>query len=127
PVSRFKSAPTVFTYDEGRKTYAPSNYNDKYTGDFIDMRQAIASSDNIYAVNTIMAVGPEKVIAMARRLGIDSPMQPLPSLALGTFPISPFEMASAFGTFANAGVHVEPTAILRIEDSKGEVLYQAKP
>ncbi|GGD95764.1 transglycosylase domain-containing protein [Paenibacillus nasutitermitis] len=127
PVSRFKSAPTVFTYDEGRKTYAPNNHNDKYTGDYIDMRQAIASSDNIYAVNTIMAVGPDKVIDMARKLGIDSPMQPLPSLALGTFPVSPFEMASAFGTFANAGIHIEPTAILRIEDNKGEVLYQAKP
>jgi 1A family penicillin-binding protein len=127
PVSRFKSAPTVFTYDEGRKTYAPSNYNNKYAGDFIDMRQAIASSDNIYAVNTIMAVGPQKVIDMARRLGIDSPMKPVPSLALGTFPVSPFEMASAFGTFAGGGMHAEPTAILRIEDSKGQPLYEAHP
>ncbi|WP_219834890.1 transglycosylase domain-containing protein [Paenibacillus sp. R14(2021)] len=127
PVSQFKSAPTVFTYDDGRKTYAPSNYNDKYTNGLIDMRQAIATSDNIYAVNSIMKVGPEKVIDMARKLGIDSPMKPVPSLALGTFPVSPFEMASAFGTFANGGVRVEPTAILRIEDSKGEVLYEAKP
>ncbi|MFC5651279.1 transglycosylase domain-containing protein [Paenibacillus solisilvae] len=127
PVSKFKSAPTTFTYDEGRKTYAPNNYNDKYVNDFIDMRQAIASSDNIYAVNTIMKVGPERVIEMARKLGIESTLKPLPSLALGTFPVSPFEMASAFGTFANGGKHVEPTAILRIEDSKGSVLYEAKP
>ncbi|MBW7477775.1 PBP1A family penicillin-binding protein [Paenibacillus oenotherae] len=125
PVSRYKSAPTVFTYDEGRKTYAPKNYNDKYANDYIDMRQAIASSDNIYAVNTMMAVGPDKVIEMARRLGIDSPMKPVPSMALGTFPVSPFEMASAFGTIAAGGVRAEPTAILRIEDSKGEVLYEA--
>ncbi|BBH23175.1 penicillin-binding protein [Paenibacillus baekrokdamisoli] len=127
PVSKFKSEPTTFTYDEGRQTYAPNNYNDKYVNDFIDMRQAIASSDNIYAVNTIMKVGPDKVIEMARKLGIESPMKPLPSLALGTFPVSPFEMASAFGTFANGGKHVEPTAILRIEDSKGAILYQAQP
>ncbi|MFC4811983.1 transglycosylase domain-containing protein [Paenibacillus sp. GCM10023250] len=127
PVSQFKSAPTVFTYDDGRKTYAPSNYNNKYTNGLIDMRQAIASSDNIYAVNSIMKVGPQNVIDMARKLGIDSAMKPLPSLALGTFPVSPFEMASAFGTFANGGVRIEPTAILRIEDSKGEVLYEAKP
>ena len=66
PVSQFKSAPTVFTYDEGRKTYTPSNYNNQYVNDIIDMRQAIATSDNIYAVNTIMTVGPEKVIDMAR-------------------------------------------------------------
>ncbi|NBD27054.1 transglycosylase domain-containing protein [Paenibacillus glycinis] len=127
PVSQFTSAPTVFTYDDGRKTYAPSNYNDKYVNGPIDMRTAIATSDNIYAVNSIMKVGPANVIDMARKLGIDSPMQPVPSLALGTFPVSPFEMASAFGTFANGGVRVEPTAILRIEDSKGEVLYEAKP
>ncbi|MBB3114663.1 1A family penicillin-binding protein [Paenibacillus phyllosphaerae] len=126
-VSRFKSEPTVFTYDEGRKTYAPHNYNDKYVNDFIDMRQAIASSDNIYAVNTIMSVGADKVIEMARSLGITSNLQPVPSMALGTFPVSPYEMASAFGTFANNGVHIEPTAILRIENSKGEVLYEAVP
>jgi len=127
PVSRFKSEPTLFTYDEGRKTYEPHNYNDKYAEDYIDMRQAIASSDNIYAVNTIMTVGADHVIDTARKLGITSPMKPLPSLALGTFPISPLEMASAFGTFANNGVHVEPTAITRIEDRKGQVLYEARP
>ncbi|QHT63698.1 PBP1A family penicillin-binding protein [Paenibacillus lycopersici] len=127
PVSQFKSAPTVFTYDDGRLTYAPSNYNNQYTNGLIDMRQAIATSDNIYAVNAIMKVGPANVIDMARKLGIDSLMKPVPSLALGTFPVSPFEMASAFGTFANGGVRVEPTAILRIEDSKGEVIYEAKP
>lgn len=126
PVTRFMSAPTVFTYDEGRKTYQPSNYGDKYTGDYIDMRQAIAASDNIYAVNAIMTVGAEKVIETARLLGITSPMKPVPSLALGTFPVSPFEMASAYGIFANAGVREEPTAILRIEDRKGNVLYDAE-
>jgi membrane carboxypeptidase/penicillin-binding protein len=126
PVTRYMSEPTVFTYDEGRKTYEPSNYGDKYLNELIDMRQALASSDNIYAVNTIMTVGADKVIETARKLGIDSPMKPVPSLALGTFPVSPFEMASAFGTFANGGIHIEPIAILRIEDRKGQVLYEAE-
>lgn len=127
PVSAFRSTPTVFTYDDGRKTYQPHNYNNKYTNRFINMREAIASSDNIYAVNTVMNVGADNVIGMARRLGIKSPMRPVPSIALGTFPVSPLEMASAFGTLAAGGVRVEPVAILRIEDSKGEVLYQAQP
>ncbi|MGO4180829.1 transglycosylase domain-containing protein [Paenibacillus sp. MCAF9] len=126
PVTRYKSEPTVFTYDEGRKTYEPRNYGDKYLNELIDMRQALASSDNIYAVNTIMTVGADKVIETAKKLGIESPMKPVPSLALGTFPVSPFEMASAFGTFANGGIHMEPVAILRIEDRKGQVLYEAK-
>ena len=125
--TRYLSQPTVFTYDEGRKTYAPQNYADKYPNKLVDLRYAISKSDNIYAVNTIMQVGPEKVIDTARRLGIESDMEPLPSLALGTYPVSPFEMASAFATIAGGGVRREPTAILRIEDMYGRKLYEAKP
>ena len=66
------------------------------------------------------------MIDMARRLGIHSPMEALPSLALGTFPISPFEMASAYATIANGGEYVEPVAIIRIEDHRGNVLYEAE-
>ncbi len=126
-VTRFKSEPTVFTYDNGKKTYTPSNYGNHYPHDYIDMRQAISQSDNIYAVHSIMKVGAEKVVSLARRLGIGSPLQAVPSLALGTSPVSPFEMASAFGVIANGGVRVEPTAIVRIEDAAGNVLYEAKP
>ncbi|GBF77808.1 hypothetical protein PA598K_06379, partial [Paenibacillus sp. 598K] len=100
PLSTFRSEPTVFTYDEGRQTYQPRNYNDRYFNEEIDMRKAIASSDNIFAVNSVMSVGPEEVIATARKLGIESAMQPVPSLALGAFPVSPYEMASAFSVLA---------------------------
>ncbi|QAY67364.1 transglycosylase domain-containing protein [Paenibacillus protaetiae] len=126
PLTRIKSEPTTFTYDEGRSTYEPSNYNDKYANDLIDMREAISSSDNIYAVSTLMNVGADKVIETARKLGMTSPMQAVPSLALGTFPVSPFEMASAFAVFANGGQRYEPAAILRIEDRDGHILYEAK-
>ncbi|MCD1259979.1 PBP1A family penicillin-binding protein [Paenibacillus athensensis] len=127
PVTRVKSEPTVFTYDNGRQTYTPRNFGDQYVNDFIDMRQAISKSDNIYAVHTILEVGPEKVIETARKLGIDSPMKPLPSLALGSFPVSPLEMASAFSAIANQGVHARTFAIERIEDAGGKVLYQNEP
>ncbi|MCI3926829.1 penicillin-binding protein [Paenibacillus sp. TRM 82003] len=123
--TRFKSEPTVFTYDDGRNTYAPQNYADKYPNKFIDLRYAISKSDNIYAVNTIMQVGAQPVIDTARKLGITSEMEPLPSLALGTYPVSPYEMASAFATIAAGGVRTEPTAILRIEDMYGRKLYEA--
>jgi 1A family penicillin-binding protein len=126
PVTKFKSESTGFVYDEGRKTYTPKNFGDIYYGD-IDMRKAISKSDNIYAVNTIMHVGADKVIETARSLGITSRMDPVPSLALGTFPVSPIEMASAFGVIANQGTRVDPVAILRIEDALGNVLYEAEP
>lgn len=127
PVSRFLSAPTSFTYDEGRSVYEPSNYNDRYFNKEIDMRTAIASSDNIYAVSSLMAVGADKVIETARKLGITSPLQPVPSLALGTLPVSPYEMASAFSALAAGGMRTEPLAITRIEDAAGRLLYEAAP
>ncbi|MFS1511204.1 transglycosylase domain-containing protein [Chengkuizengella sp. SCS-71B] len=126
-VSQFKSEPTAFSYDDGKKSYMPSNFGDKYPHDYIDLRQAIAESDNIYAVHTIMQIGAENVISTARTLGVTSPMQPLPSLALGTYPVSPFEMAYAFGTIANQGIKAEPIAILKIEDAFGNTLYEAEP
>ena len=126
-VSRFLSEPTTFMYDEGRKSYTPKNFGNKYPNAEIDLREAIAKSDNIYAVSTIMQVGAGQVIETARKLGISAPLEPLPSLALGTFPVSPLEMASAFGVIANQGVRVEPFAIMRIETSDGKVIYEAKP
>lgn len=82
-LSVFNSQPTLFHYDNNRKTYQPRNFGDKYLGE-INMRQAIAASDNIYAVNTIMKVGADKVAEMAANMGIGSPLQSVPSLALGT-------------------------------------------
>lgn len=122
--SIFNSEPTLFHYDNDRKTYQPGNFGDKYLGE-IDLRQAIAASDNIYAVNTIMKIGPEKVVDMAHTLGITSNLSPVPSLALGTSPVSPLEMASAFSVIAAGGQRTPPVAILQITDAAGRVLYEA--
>ncbi|WP_058300963.1 transglycosylase domain-containing protein [Gorillibacterium timonense] len=127
PLTAYMDEPTDFPYDEGKQIYHPNNYDSKYTYEQLDMRQAIAKSNNIYAVHTLVDVGADNVIATARRMGITSRLEPLPSLALGTYPVSPFEMAAAFGSIANLGVRVEPTAVLRIEDSLGRVLYRAHP
>lgn len=123
-LSVFNSQPTLFHYDNNRKTYQPRNFGDKYLGE-INMQQAIAASDNIYAVNTIMKVGADKVAAMAAALGIKSPLHSVPSLALGTSPVSPLEMASAFAVIAGGGVKQPVTAILKITDNAGHLLYEA--
>ena len=102
--SVFNSQPTLFHYDNNRKTYQPSNFGDKYLGE-IPMREAIAASDNIYAVNTIMKIGRIKSPTW-RKMGITSPLEPVPSLALGTSPVSPLEMASAYAVMANSGKRV---------------------
>ncbi|MNO46778.1 Penicillin-binding protein 2D [compost metagenome] len=123
-LSVFNSQPTLFHYDNDRKTYQPKNFGDKYLGE-INMRQAIAASDNIYAVNTIMKIGADKVAEMAAKMGINSPLQTVPSLALGTSPVSPLEMASAFAVIGGGGVKLPATAILKITDASGKLLYEA--
>lgn len=124
---RYRSEPTVFPYDKGRKQYIPRNYGDEYANAKITMREALKRSDNIYAVHTLMDVGADKVIATAKKLGIQSPLRSLPSLALGTFPISPMEMAGAFAVIANQGERIAPYGVIRIEDQKGRILFQAAP
>ncbi|WP_223069337.1 transglycosylase domain-containing protein [Paenibacillus caui] len=122
--SQFNSQPTLFHYDGNRKTYSPKNFGEKYLGE-INMKRAIAASDNIYAVNTILTVGADNVIEMARKMGISSKLKAVPSLALGTSPVSPFEMASAFAVIGNQGQSVKPVAVLKITDPAGHVLYEA--
>ncbi len=122
--SKFESRPTLFRYDDDRKTYQPRNFGDKYWGD-IDMRRAIAASDNIYAVNTIMQLGAESVIEMAHKLGVTTELEAVPSLALGASPVSPFEMASAFAVMAGGGQKRPTIAVLRITDAAGRILYEA--
>lgn len=126
PLTLMKSEPTVFTYDNG-KQYIPSNFGDHYAQDYITLEQAIATSDNIYAVKTIQQITPEKVIQQAQALGITSQLQAVPSLALGTSPTSPYEMTVAYGTIANHGVKTNPIAITKIEDSEGNLLVEEKP
>jgi len=126
PLTMMKSEPTVFSYDNG-KEYIPKNFGERYAHDYISLQHAIATSDNIYAVKTIEQITPEKVIEQAKTLGITSPMQAVPSLALGTSPVSPFELTLAYATIANQGEKVKPIAITRIEDAQGNVLVEEKP
>ncbi|GGE05729.1 penicillin-binding protein 2D [Marinithermofilum abyssi] len=118
PLTRFESRPTVFPYEGG--TYEPSNYHDRYAYRPITMQEAIATSDNVYAVSTHLLIGRNQAIQMARLLGIVSPLQPVPSLALGSSAVSPYEMVQAYAAIADNGRHRTPVAILRIEDARGE-------
>ncbi len=70
---------------------------------------------------------PSQVISIAKRMGIKSKLDPFPAIALGTMEVSPLEITSAFGTFANRGVHVEPISILRIEDRNGILIQEFSP
>lgn len=125
PSSTFTSEKTTFTFSEG-KTYTPKNYNDNYANGPISMQAAISYSDNIFAVKTHLFLGENMLVNTAKRLGITSELSPIPSLALGTEEISLLEMTSAYSTFASLGNKTTPHFIIKIEDSKGNVLYENK-
>ena len=90
------------------------------------MGAAISYSDNIYAVKTHLFMGENNLVNTAKRLGIESNLQAIPSLALGTGEISMIEMVEAYSTFANMGYKVESHFIKKIEDNNGNILYEYK-
>ena len=90
----------------------------------LDLITATARSVNTVYAQLMVDVGPEAAMAEATRLGITSPLTPNYAAVLGTNSVSPLEMASAYGTFANRGVHVKPTFVRKIVASDGTVLYE---
>lgn len=121
----FTSEKTTFTFSEN-KTYSPQNYNEKYGNKPISMAAAIAYSDNIYAVKTHLFLGEETLVNMSKRLGIETALDPLPSLPLGTKELNILEMMQAYAAFANEGYKVTPHFIAKVEDMNGNVLYEFK-
>jgi penicillin-binding protein 2D len=121
-----KSEPTTFAMGDGVTDYKPKNFKNRYANDFITMAQALALSDNIYAVKTNLYLGPDKLVKTAKKFGIKSELDGIPSLALGSKAVGVMELTNAYGVFANGGKKVEPVFIKKITDSKGEVLYDHK-
>ena len=122
--SAFTSEATTFTFSN-QSDYSPKNYNDKYGNKPISMGTAIAYSENIYAVKTHLFLGSDALINVARRVGITAKLEDIPSLPLGTNEISIIEMAAGYSAFANLGYKIKPHLIERVEDSAGNVLYEA--
>jgi penicillin-binding protein 1A len=108
--------------------WSPSNSDEDYSG-YETMRYALAKSLNVITGRmTISEIAPPKeVVKLAQRMGIKSKIDPYPAIALGTSEVSPLELTSAFGTFVNNGVHVEPISILKIEDKNGILIEQFIP
>lgn len=121
----FTSEKTTFHF-ENNQTYTPKNNNDTYGNKPISMATAIAYSENIYAIKTHLFLGEDALINTAKKIGIKSKLERIPSLALGTNEIGLLEMAGGYSTFANLGNKVKPHLIKRVEDKEGNVLYEYK-
>ena len=108
--------------------WSPSNSDNEYSA-YETMRYALANSLNVITGRmTISEIAPPKqVVKIAQRMGIESKIDPYPAIALGTSEVSPLELTSAFGTFVNNGIHIQPIAILKIEDKNGILVDQFVP
>ena len=124
PLTFLSTEKTIFTYDEGRSTYEPNNVNGKFAGHPISLAQALAISDNIYAVKTLEDIGYKKFSKMAERLGIDGEFPESPAIALGTSLVTLSDMTNAYNRIASGGIETEPTTILSITDAEGKTVYE---
>lgn len=132
PATVIDDVPEQYPTPQGPKVF--QNYDNKYRG-LISMRTALQYSVNVTAVKMLDKIGVSEGFNFAQRLGITTLVESGPSndrnlsLSLGglTKGVSPLELASAYQSFANKGVRVEPYAVRKIEDTKGNVLYEHKP
>ena len=106
--------------------WTPENSDNEYGG-MLTIKEALAGSVNTISARLIDMVDPENVVRLAKAAGIETPIKPMPSIALGAVDLSLLEMTSAYSTFANKGLRVEPMIITRIEDKNGTVLKDFTP
>lgn len=125
PCDQIPNVPTTFHYKhEGKDTtWTPKNSGpSEYEGKYVTLKFGLAKSINYITAKLMKEFNPQSVIKLMRKMGITSYLAPVPALALGTSGISLYEMVSAYSTYANEGVHVEPIFVTRIEDKNNNVI-----
>jgi len=124
PNSIVEDSPITFSTFQG--PYTPKNYTNDYSG-AMTIRRALEKSVNTIAIKLNHSIGPDNVVATARKLGIKSKIRPVLSLPLGANECTMLELVSAYGVMANEGYRIEPFGIIRIEDRDGVELYRHHP
>jgi penicillin-binding protein 1B len=104
------------------KAYQPSNFHQESYGE-MTLRRALAKSNNVAAVKVAEQVGFSSVVAMARRAGLNKDIMATPAVALGSYDVTPLEMAAAWTTFANGGMWVKPQMVTQIRNGEGETIH----
>lgn len=125
--TRMDSAVTWMTEEDGEmKLWAPQNASGVFSNELMTLKTALARSVNSVAVQVAKQVTPEKIVATAHRMGIESPVRPIPSICLGTEDVSLIELATAYSVIADGGMLHKPILVNRIEDKNGNVIYRSK-
>lgn len=117
----------VISLPDGRIWHPRNAEGDFGSGDELTLRRALALSKNSVSAQLIELLKPANVAEFAHRMGISSYLDPVPSLCLGTSPVSLYEMVAAYSAFANLGMYTEPFIVTRIEDKHGNVVESFIP
>ena len=127
PYKTYDSSPTTLEFSDGTKWKVENCEGSSYGS--INVYTATVRSVNVVFARLIRDVGPQRVAQMAKAMGITSPIDPYPSIALGalTNGVNPLEMASAVGTLACNGVHYEPICVTKVTDAEGNIIMENIP
>ncbi|MCF6369186.1 transglycosylase domain-containing protein [Rhizobium halophilum] len=104
--------------------WTPENYDQKYRGQ-VTVSSALSHSLNTIAAQLVMEVGPQEVVSLAHRMGIEQELQPNASIALGTSEVPLIELTAAYAPFMNGGYKATPHIVRRVLDTDGNVLHEA--
>ena len=128
PSTMVNDAPlSIGSLETGSQAWEPKNYDGKYDG-MMRLRNALAKSKNLVSVRIVRAIGPSYAQEYVKRFGFDPEKHPpYLTIALGAGSVTPLQMATAYSVFANGGYQVEPYLIYKMIDTKGNVLFEAKP
>ncbi len=128
PSTMVNDAPlSIGSMETGSQAWEPKNYDGKYDG-LMRLRTALAKSKNLVSVRIIRAIGPSYAQDYIQRFGFEADKHPpYLTMALGAGSVTPLQMAAAYSIFANGGYRVDPYLINKMVDSKGTVLFEAKP
>ena len=124
PATLVTDEPT--TFDDNGTPWTPANYENEYDGD-ITLRRALAMSRNVATVKVAEQVGYGRIADLWRRIGAGTTPRAFPSIALGVFEATPYEIASAYTVFANGGEKRALRPVLRIQRGEAEIVAQASP
>lgn len=121
---------TQITIEAGKfgnpEPWTPKNSDGQYGGSRT-LKSALANSINTITARLMDKVGPQPVVDLVKKLGVEAEIPVVPSIALGTADLSVYEMVAAYATFANKGVYTKPVMVTHIEDKNGTILYQFTP
>jgi len=118
PVTIVDDSPTTFEFDG--KEYTPDNFGQEYYGP-VTVRDALMHSLNVATVKVAELIGYQRVVDLARQMGLGTNIQPTPAVALGAYEMTPIDVAAGYTAFAAGGVRAEPLFIRSVVSAEGNV------